>query len=277
MCPLSLYPLQAKHKGGCMKQYTELKNKRVLVTGGTQGIGEAMANAFAAQECKLAINGRVLNEKVQKVVDRTRAFPVMGSLDDTNIAIKIVNDTVSKFGGIDVLVANAAGMDMKPFLEHEEKAWWHQVNINLTGHLACIQAAIPHMIKQKSGSIVIISSFFGTLGWNNASGYGASKSGLLTLGQYLAREYRKYNINVGIIIPGVIRTAQLQVDADDLGISYDAVCDMYAEGIPMHRIGLPEEIASMAVFMSTQAGGRGLSGRHIQISGGDYRTTPYYL
>ena len=260
-----------------MKQYTELKNKIVLVTGGTQGIGEAMTNAFAAQACKLAINGRVLNEKVQKVVDRTAAYPVMGSLDDPTVAARIVDDTVAKYGGIDVLVANAAGMDMKPFLEHQEQAWWHQININLSGHLASIQAALPHMIKQNRGSIIIISSFFGTLGWANASGYGASKSGLLTLGQYLARQYRKFNINVGIIVPGVIRTAQLQVDADDLGISYEEVCDMYAKDIPMHRIGMPDEIASMAVLMATQAGGRALSGRHIQISGGDYRTTPYYV
>ena len=257
--------------------YAELKDKIVLITGGTQGIGEAMADAFCRQGCKLAINGRVLNDKVKKVAKRTSAFTAMGSLDDLSVGARIVEDTIAEYGSIDVLVANAAGMDMKPFLEHEERAWWSQVKINLSGHLVCMQAVLPHMIKQKSGTIIIVSSFFGTLGWNNASGYGASKSGLLTLGQYLAREYRKYNINVCIIVPGVIRTAQLQVDADDLGMSYDAVCEMYAKDIPMHRIGLPYEIADLAVFMATADGGRGLSGRHIQVSGGDYRTTPYYV
>lgn len=260
-----------------MQKYAELKDKVVLVTGGTQGIGEAMADAFAAEGCKLVINGRVLNEKVKKVVDRTGATPIMGSLEDASTARRVVEECLAKFGRIDVLVANAAGMDMKPFLTHAEKDWWQQVNINLTGHLNCMQAALPGMIERKSGAIIIISSFFGTLGWNNASGYGASKSGLLTLGQYLARQHRQDNINVGIIVPGVIRTAQLQVDADDLNISYEEVCDMYAKDIPMHRIGLPSEIANMAVFMSTADGGRALSGRHIQVSGGDYRTTPYYV
>lgn len=260
-----------------MQKYNELKDQVVLITGGTQGIGEAMAEAFAGQDCKLAINGRVLNEKVKKVADKTGALPVMGGLSDPGVAGRIVEETVAAYGRLDVLVCNAAGMDMKPFLEHPEKDWWHQVNINLSGHLECIRAALPGMIKQKRGTIIIISSFFGTLGWNNASGYGASKSGLLTMGQFLAREHRKDGVNACIIVPGVIRTAQLQVDADDLGISYEEVCEMYARDIPMHRIGMPDEIAGMAVFMATKAGGRGLSGRHIQVSGGDYRTTPYYV
>ncbi len=260
-----------------MQKYKELENKVVLVTGGTQGIGEAMADAFAAEGCRLAINGRVLNDKVEKVAARTNALPVMGSLAEPGVGERIVQETCEKYGRLDVLVCNGAGIDMKPFLEQPEENWWHQVKINLSGHIEAMRAALPGMAARKSGTIIIISSFLGTLGWNNASGYGASKSGLLTVGQYLAREYRQHGVNVCIIVPGVIRTAQLQVDADDLGVSYDEVCEMYAQSIPMHRIGTPAEIAGMAVFMATAAGGRGLSGRHIQVSGGDYRTTPYYV
>lgn len=260
-----------------MIQYEELKDKVVLITGGTQGIGEAVTEYFAAQESKVAINGRKLDEKVQKVVDKTGAFPAMGDIADPRSAVQIVEDTIEKFGRIDVLVANAAGMSMKPFLEQDEEEWWKQININLTGHIACIQAALPNMIANGGGTIIIVSSFFGTIGWNNATGYGSSKSGLLTLGQYLSREYAKDNIRVCIIIPGVIRTPQLNVDAQDLGISYDEVCDMYARDIAMGRLGDPGEIAEMALFMATDAGGRGLSGRHVQVSGGEYRTTPYYV
>lgn len=260
-----------------MIRYKELKDKVVLITGGTQGIGEAVSEYFAGQESKVAINGRKLDEKVRKVLDKTGAHPVMGNLSDPETAARIVEDTISKYGRIDVLVANAAGMSMKPFLEQDEKEWWEQVHINLTGHIACIKAALPNMIAGGGGTIIIISSFFGSLGWNNATGYGSSKSGLLTLGQYLSKEYAKDNIKVCIIIPGVIRTPQLNVDAQDLGISYDEVCDMYAKDIAMGRLGKSEEIAEMAVFMATDAGGRGLSGRHVQVSGGEYRTTPYYV
>lgn len=133
------------------------------------------------------------------------------------------------------------------------------------------------MKKNGGGTIIIISSFFGTIGWKNASGYGSSKSGLLTLGQYLSKTYRKDNIRVGIIIPGVIDTPQLNVDANDLGITLKEVHEMYAADIPMARIGTSSEIAELAVFMSTENGGKALNGRHIQVSGGEYRTTPYYV
>lgn len=260
-----------------MVYYDELKDKVVLVTGGTQGIGEAIAESFTEQEATVIINGRKLDGKVQKVLDRIHAYPAIGDLSDLTQAVRIVEETIEKFGRIDVLVANAAGMSMMPFLEQDENEWWHQVNINLTGHIACIQAALPSMKANVGGSIILVSSFFGTLGWKNASGYGASKSGLLTLGQYLAREYKKDNINVGIVIPGVIDTPQLHVDAEDLGISLEEVHEMYAADIPMARIGEPREIAELAMFMATKDGGRGLSGRHVQVSGGEYRTTPYYV
>lgn len=260
-----------------MIQYKELENKVILVTGGTQGIGEAVASSFADQKSNVAINGRKLDDKVRKVLEKTGGFPVMGDISNTNNAAEIVRETIEHFGRVDVLVANAAGMSMKPFLEQDQQEWWEQVKINLTGHIACIQTALPNMIANGGGTIVIVSSFFGSLGWNNATGYGSSKSGLLTMGQYLSKRYAKDNIRVGIIIPGVIRTPQLNVDAVDLGISYDEVCDMYAKDIAMGRLGKPEEIAEAAVFMATEAGGRALSGRHLIVSGGEYRSTPYYV
>jgi len=260
-----------------MSRYDELNNKVVLVTGGTQGIGESVARAFAKEKAKVAINGRILNEKVQKVLDATGGVGVMGNIADVVRAKEIVRETGSVFGRVDTIVANAAGMSMKPFLEQDESEWWEQIHINLTGHIACLQEGVAMMKKQRGGNIIIISSFFGTLGWRNASGYGASKSGLLALGQYLAREYRKDHIYVCTIIPGVIDTPQLSVDAKDLGISLDEVRDMYAGDIAMKRLGRPDEIADMALFMSTKTGGKALSGRHVLISGGEYRSTPYYI
>lgn len=258
-------------------KYEELKDKVVLITGGTQGIGEAVVDGFSQEGAKVILNGRKLNDKVQKILDRTGADQAMGDISDTKRAKEIIKETADKYGRIDVLVANAAGMSMKPFLEQGSKDWWAQVHINLTGHIACLQEAVKVMKACGGGKIIIVSSFFGTIGWKNATGYGASKSGLLTLGQYLSRQYADDNITVGIIVPGVIRTPQLNVDAEDLGISYEEVCEMYAGEIAMGRVGDPSEIAEMALFMSTDLGGKALSGRHIQVSGGEYRTTPYYV
>ena len=258
-------------------RYTELKGKSVLITGGTQGIGEAIAHAFAREQAKVAINGRVRNEKVQKVLDATGGIGVMGSLSDTGRAKAIVRETIDAYGKLDIIIANAAGMSMKPLLEQDESEWWEQININLTGHIACIQEGVKAMKKTGGGVIVIIGSFFGTLGWKNASGYGASKSGILALGQYLDRQYRKDGIYTSVLVPGVIDTPQLSVDAQDLGISMDEVRAMYAGDIAMKRIGKPEEIADMTLMLCTHTGARALSGRHVMVCGGEYRSTPYYI
>lgn len=260
-----------------MAKYAELGDKVVLITGGTQGIGEAMAKSFSDENAKVVINGRVLNDKVKKVAESTGADTAIGNISEEGVPGRIISEVEKKHGGIDVLVCNAAGMSMSPFLERDEAQWWDQININLSGHIECIRAALPMMKKRGGGTIIIISSFFGTLGWNNATGYGASKSGLLTLGQYLSREYEKDNIRVCVIVPGVIDTPQLNIDANDLGISLDEVREMYAADIAMKRIANPSEIAETALYMATENGGRALNGRHIIVSGGEYRSTPYYI
>lgn len=258
-------------------KYEEMKDRKVLITGGTQGIGEAMADLFTSEDAKVVINGRTLNEKVQKVLDRTGAKASMGSLLDPEDAAAVVRKAIKLNNGLDVLVCNAAGMSMAPFLESVPEEWWAQIKINLSGHIACIQEAIPTMRKNGGGTIILISSFFGTIGWNNATGYGSSKSGLVALGQYLARKYKKENIKVCTIIPGVIDTPQLNVDANDLNISLDEVRKMYAEDIAMGRIARPDEIAEATLYMASDAGRSAFNGRHLIVSGGEYRSTPYYI
>ena len=258
-------------------KYEEMKGRKVLITGGTQGIGEAMADTFTADGANVVINGRTLNEKVQKVLDRTGAKASMGSLIDPQTAAEVVRNAAEIAGGLDVLICNAAGMSMAPFLESVPEEWWSQIKINLSGHIACIKEAIPIMRANGGGTIILISSFFGTIGWNNATGYGSSKSGLVALGQYLARKYKDDNIRVCTIIPGVIDTPQLNVDANDLGISLDEVREMYAQDIAMVRIARPSEIAEAALYMASDAGSKALNGRHLIVSGGEYRSTPYYI
>ena len=258
-------------------KYAEMKGRKILITGGTQGIGEAMADTFTADGANVVINGRILNEKVQKVLDRTGAKASMGSIIEPDTAEEVIRNAADIMGGLDVLVCNAAGMSMAPYLESVPDEWWSQIKINLSGHMSCIRAALPIMKANGGGTSILISSFFGTIGWNNATGYGSSKSGLLALGQYLARAYRDDNIKVCTIIPGVIDTPQLNVDARDLGITLDEVREMYAQDIAMGRISRPSEIAETALYMASDAGRKALNGRHIIVSGGEYRSTPYYI
>ncbi len=258
-------------------KYQDLKDKKVLITGGTQGIGASMAEAFAAERSNVVINGRILNEKVEKVLQKTGAKASMGNLDHAKTAAEVVKNAIEIMEGIDVLICNAAGMSMAPFLESDRKEWWSQIKINLSGHIACIKAVLPKMKESGGGTILLISSFFGTIGWNNATGYGSSKSGLIALGQYLARAYKDDNIKVCTIVPGVIDTPQLNVDANDLGISLDEMRKMYANDIAMGRIANPSEIAEAALYMASDAGRKAFNGRHLIVSGGEYRSTPYYI
>lgn len=258
-------------------KYKEMKNRKVLITGGTQGIGEAMADVFTKDGADVVINGRTLNEKVQKVLDRTGAKASMGSLSDPVVAKEVVKKANEINNGLDVLICNAAGMSMAPYLESVPDEWWQQIKINLSGHIVCVKEAIPIMRRNGGGTIILISSFFGTIGWNNATGYGSSKSGLVALGQYISRKYKDDNIRVCTIIPGVIDTAQLNVDANDLNISLDEVREMYANDIAIGRIARPSEIAEAALYMASDAGNYAFNGRHLIVSGGEYRSTPYYI
>ncbi len=118
-----------------------------------------------------------------------------------------------------------------------------------------------------AGRIVLISSFFGILGWKNATGYCASKSGISALGESLAAELISENISVSIIAPGIIDTPQLQVDADDLNVSREEVKAIYAQDIPLGRVGGPEEVAATVAFLAGE-GGPIFNGRTLHINGG---------
>jgi len=244
-----------------------LQGKVALVTGAGQGIGRAIAIRLAQEGARVAVNGRMAHPKIEAVARETGGLAVVADIGDDVQVERMVAEVEKQLGPIDILVANAAYMNMMPFLEHDSMDWWKQLDVNLTGHLCCIHAVVPAMRRRGSGNIIIIGSIFGVEGWKNASAYAASKSGLSALGESLAEELRQDNIHVGIIHPGVIDTPQLQIDADDLGISLDEVKAMYAEDIPMDRVGDPAEVAATVAFLAAE-GGPVFSGQVLQINGG---------
>jgi NAD(P)-dependent dehydrogenase (short-subunit alcohol dehydrogenase family) len=247
-----------------------LQGKVALVTGAGQGIGRAIAVRLAREGARLAINGRIAHPKIDAVARETGGLAVVADISDNDQVERMAERVASRLGPVDILVANAAYMNMMPFLEHDAPDWWKQLDVNLTGHLGCIQAVVPGMRRRGGGSIIIIGSIFGVQGWKNASAYAASKSGLSALAGSLAEELRPDNICVNVIDPGVIDTPQLQVDADDLDLSLDEVKIRYARDIPMGRIGNPQEVAAAVAFLAAE-GGPIFSGRSLQVNGGQNR------
>ena len=243
-----------------------------LVTGAAQGIGAATVARLVKEGGRVAVNGRLDDDRLAAVVRATGGLSAPGDIADPAAVRRMVGDIERQLGSIEVLVCNAARMTMKPFLEQEPEEWWEQIRINLSGHLDLISAVLPGMRRLGRGRIVIIASLWGVTGWENATGYAASKSALIALTRSLGRELAPEGIYVTAVAPGIIDTPQLQVDADDAGLSLDEMRRVYARQIPAGRIGRPDDIAGTIAFLST-GGARAFAGQLLQPNGGELRAT----
>ena len=241
-----------------------------LVTGAAQGIGQGIVKRMALEGARVAVNGRVDDQRLRSVVGEMGGFAAPADIADREAVQRMVASVETSLGPIEVLVCNAARMTMKPFLEQDPDEWWDQVNINLTGHMNVIATVLPGMRRLGRGRIVIFSSLWGPIGWENASGYASSKSALISLGRSLARELAPEGIYVTIVAPGIIDTPQLQVDADDAGVSLEEMHGMYAKDIPAGRIGTPDDVARTVVFLSTETA-RAFVGQTIHPNGCEIR------
>jgi 2-hydroxycyclohexanecarboxyl-CoA dehydrogenase len=248
----------------------QLEGVVCLVTGAAQGIGRGIVNRLGKEGARVAVNARLDDDRLAAVVRETGALPAAADISRPDEVHHMVSAVEQRLGPIEVLVCNAARMTMKPFLEQDAAEWWDQVNINLTGHMDVIRAVLPQMRRLRRGRIILISSLWGPTGWENATGYTATKSGLISLGRSLARELAPEGIYVSIVAPGIIDTPQLQVDADDAGVTLQEMHAIYAKNIPAGRIGTPDDIARTVVFLSTEAA-RAFVGQTIHPNGGELR------
>ncbi|MFI2838648.1 MULTISPECIES: SDR family NAD(P)-dependent oxidoreductase [Mycolicibacterium] len=242
-----------------------------LITGAAQGMGAAHARRLAGRGMTVAVNDIRPSVGLEALAEEIGGFAVPGDVSDPGECLRIADAVAARTGRLDVLVANHAYMTMSPLLEHDEQDWWRIVDTNLGGTYHLIQAVLPHMRARSEGRVVVIASEWGVTGWPEATAYAAAKSGLIALVKGLGRELAPEGIIVNAVAPGVTDTPQLQVDADAAGIDLVDMHARYAAGIPLGRIGRPDEI-SAAVELLADFEVAAVVGQVISCNGGSTRS-----
>ena len=242
-----------------------------LVTGAARGLGHATALRLAADGYTVAVNDITDDGRLSDLAKRIGGVPVPADISDPAAAPAMIAAISERAGPVQVLVANAAAMAMSPFLAASPADWWRHIDVNLSGHFRLIQAVIPAMRASGHGRIVIIASGWGVIGHPNATAYAASKAGLIALTKGLGRELGPQGILANAIAPAYMDTEQLQVDADDAGISLAEMRQRYRELIPTRQLASPQDIAAAVAFLAGPASSA-VVGQVLQPTGGVTRT-----
>lgn len=242
-----------------------------LVTGAAQGLGRAVALRLAEDGFVVAVNDIVDDGRLTALAEEIGGLAVPGDISAVDAGSRTVGVIWTRIGELDALVANAATMEMGPFLEQDHARWWRQIEVNLSGHFRLIQAAIPAMRRSGGGRIVIVSSGWGVIGHPNATAYAASKAGLIALTKGLGRELAAEGILANAIAPSFIDTEQLLVDAADAGVSLEEMKNRYRRQVPIGELASVAEIAAVVSFLCSSGAGA-FVGQVLQPSGGVTRT-----
>lgn len=238
-----------------------LKDKTVIVTGGAKGIGKAIAIAFAKEGANIVLNYRSTSpEDVVKEIEDlgVKCLAVMADISDFEQAKQLVDKAVEEFKTIDVLVNNAGITKDNLLLKMSESDFDMVINTNLKGAFNMIKHTSKIMLKQKSGSIINMSSVVGLTGNIGQVNYSASKAGMIGMTFSTARELASRGITCNAIAPGFITT-------DMTDVLPDSIKESVLNTIPLKRFGTTDEIASTAVFLAKN---KYITGQVITVDGG---------
>jgi acetoacetyl-CoA reductase len=243
----------------------QLEGKIALVTGGSRGIGAAIARELGRQGATVVINYNHSREHADNVVAEitamgSTAVAIQADIAESEPTRNLVDETVKQFGRIDILVNNAGITRDKSFRKMSEEEWHKVIDTNLSSAFNTCTVAIHKMMEQKFGRIINISSIVGQAGAFGQSNYAAAKAGLIGFTKALALETARGGITVNAICPGYIGTEMVKAMPED-------VLAKVVEKVPMQRLGTPQEIADAVVFICNSAY---MTGQCININGGLY-------
>jgi NAD(P)-dependent dehydrogenase (short-subunit alcohol dehydrogenase family) len=237
----------------------------IAITGAGRGIGLAIARRFAALGDRLALNYLDAGKNLDAVIADAKAkggdaMALKGDVSRPDEATAFVRAAEERYGQIDVLINNAGILISVATEECTWDQWARTIAVNLSGTWSCLRAALPGMIKRRSGRIINVSSELGLIGYPTYAAYSASKGGVIALTKAVAKEMAPHGILVNSVAPGPIETDMLINDT----IEYN---DETRAQIPLRRFGRPDEIAAVVVAVAGEAGSY-MVGQIISPNGG---------
>ncbi len=242
-----------------------LDGKVAIVTGAGRGIGKEIALTLANEGAAVTVvdidedsGSRVVEEIVSA---GGRAIFVKTDVTKYDEVKDMVSRTLEEFGGVDILVNNAAVWNIKLFKDTVPSDWMREININVVGVLNCIHNVLPHMIEKKGGRIVNIASDAGRIGEPWLATYSGTKGYVISLSKALAKELGRYNITVNCVSPGVTKTPGAQKFIESVGE------EKLVKAYPLRRLAEPKDIANAVLFFVLDESNY-ITGQVLSVSGG---------
>ncbi len=242
-----------------------LDGKVAFVTGGSRGIGKAIVLALASAGADVAINYAGNLTAAEEVAAQVTAMGrkvilVQGDVANTATATEMIEKVVTELGKIDILVNNAGITRDGLLVRMKEEDWDAVLTTNLKGVFNCTKAAAKHMMKQRAGKIVNISSVVGIMGNASQANYAAAKAGCIGFTKSVAKELASRGINVNAVVPGFIAT-------DMTKVLPEKVVEAMAAGIPLKRAGEPKDVANAVLFLVSEEAAY-ITGQTLNVDGG---------
>jgi NAD(P)-dependent dehydrogenase (short-subunit alcohol dehydrogenase family) len=245
--------------------------KRVLITGGTSGMGEATAAAFVQAGANVVISGRN-QDRADALISRLINAPgsidfIAGDISQSKQCQHIVEHSVKALGGLDIVVNSAGIIYHATAEETTDGQWLDTMNVNVNGMFYICRAAIPHL-KSGGGAIVNIASDAALTGSYHLTAYCASKGAVLQMTRAMALDYAKFGIRIVPICPGDVDTPMLRGEFQDRGLDLETGLNESAQGVPLNRVCSAEEVAHMVLYAASDSA-RFITGYPLVLDGGN--------
>jgi len=247
---------------------TQLDGKVALVTGASQGIGRAIAMALAGEGAQVALLSRRRSglDETLALIGRSNGLVVPCDVTDSEAVASAVKRVVATFGGLDVVVNNAGQRGRLARVEELEVSEWERIiATNLSSVFYVSRAAGPHLIKQRSGSVVNIASIAGPFGFPQLAANAAAKAGMIGLTKTMAAEWSEFGIRVNAVAPGPTATPMNAPFRNDPATAHQVAA--IEASVPLGRYGLPREVAQAVVFLAGSTGSF-VTGHTLFVDGG---------